>query len=527
MRILLALLLTCAAPAWAESARVTMPGGLVLEGRAVGFDGTYLRLLTEAGEVTVTYEGATCEGACPDPAAYVPTLRLAGAERLADLLLPALVEGYARERGLAALREDHGAGRFTYRLTAQAGEGAPAPDPLGGAARAAATGPEGGAGDPTLDLTFHATTTDAGFAALLSYEADAVMSVRPARAAEQRAVREAGLGDLAAPGRARIVALDALVPVVSVANPTRAVSMEGLRALARGAWPDGAPVALHLPPEASGLTQEFAERVLGGALPEATHHDDVGALLTAVSVDPLALGIVPWGRTDFAAPVALVDGCGRGPAADAAGLRTGDYPLSVPLYLYLPERRLDPAVAAFLDWLRGVEAHRIVRRAGLVDQDATPIPLAAQGERLAAAIAEAGPEVRLRDLQAMLARLDGLERLSPTFRFVPGEARLTARSQADARLLARLIQDGDLTGPLLLAGFSDGAGPAPRNAELSLERARVVRSLVTRMLGGALPPGTLIAVEGYGEALPMGCDATATGRATNRRVELWAPAAAD
>jgi phosphate transport system substrate-binding protein len=39
-----------------------------------------------------------------------------------------------------------------------------------------------------------------------------------------------------------------------------------------------------------------------------------------------------------------------------------------------------------------------------------------------------------------------------------------------------------------------------------------------------LADGALPVVQGFGEVLPMACDETALGRATNRRVELWVKA---
>jgi len=76
----------------------------------------------------------------------------------------------------------------------------------------------------------------------------------------------------------------------------------------------------------------------------------------------------------------------------------------------------------------------------------------------------------------------------------------------------------------LLAGFSDGVGPAGTNRSLSAARAESVRQVLLQALGGRLPPGVRVRLAAYGEALPMGCDDTAWGRQVNRRVEVWAPA---
>jgi phosphate transport system substrate-binding protein len=44
---------------------------------------------------------------------------------------------------------------------------------------------------------------------------------------------------------------------------------------------------------------------------------------------------------------------------------------------------------------------------------------------------------------------------------------------------------------------------------------------LTAALGGEVPEAVRILANGFGEALPMGCDETEWGRRMNRRVELW------
>ena len=56
---------------------------------------------------------------------------------------------------------------------------------------------------------------------------------------------------------------------------------------------------------------------------------------------------------------------------------------------------------------RGPEAQLVVRRAGFVDQGAVPIPLDAQGQRFANAIAAAGDDMPLIELQRMVRVLGG------------------------------------------------------------------------------------------------------------------------
>jgi outer membrane protein OmpA-like peptidoglycan-associated protein len=67
-----------------------------------------------------------------------------------------------------------------------------------------------------------------------------------------------------------------------------------------------------------------------------------------------------------------------------------------------------------------------------------------------------------------------------------------------------------------VAGHTDSAGKQAYNLDLSKRRASSVRNyLVSRGIAGSR-----IEVKGYGPAHPVADNATAEGRAKNRRVEL-------
>ena len=498
-------------------------GSLSLTGSFLGYDGRYLRIATEHGELTLPLASVTCEGAkCPDPETWVPELRLSGAGRLGELVLPALVEGYARARGWEPARIETDDGHALYSLALpRETEGAEE----GGAAETA--------GRERLRISFRLTSTDDGFADLLANEADMAMAERLLDAEELSLARDAGLGRLDAPGRLQLVGLDALVPVVAPGHELRALSLSQLSRLFAGEIADwsrlggaAGPVRLHLEAGTSGQMQGFEALVLGGmgrALSEEViRHPDAAALAEAVAADPGAIGMLPFGQLGATQPLALSGPCGLRSTARPETVSTGDFPLTLPLVLYRPMRRLPEAAEAFLGWIATAEAQLVLRRAGVTGLAPIPIPIEDQGARLAGAVLSAGEDVGLADLQRMLETLDGHQRLSTTFRFEAGEAVLDAVSRSRVVQLAQSIRDGRHNGDaLLLAGFSDGRGGPVANQDLSLERATAVRAAVLSLLGGALPPGVTLDVAAFGEAMPMGCDDSATGRGINRRVELW------
>jgi outer membrane protein OmpA-like peptidoglycan-associated protein len=67
-----------------------------------------------------------------------------------------------------------------------------------------------------------------------------------------------------------------------------------------------------------------------------------------------------------------------------------------------------------------------------------------------------------------------------------------------------------------IQGHTDSTGSAAHNEELSLRRAQAVREV---LLSRGVKPEQML-VEGIGERRPIADNATASGRAQNRRVEL-------
>lgn len=482
-------------------------GGLALSGEPRGFDGHYLRLLTAQGEVTLDYNLAECEGAaCPDPDDFVPYLRLSGAARMADVLLPALIHGYARHHNLRATHRRIDARHFEYDIT----------------------GKENGL--PLLRFAFRVTDSAEGFADLLADEADIALSLREISPEEARLAEERGLGRLNDPAHAQVLALDALVPIVSPRRQMRHIDLDHLIGIFSGTLADwqalgqspGA-ISRHTLEEESPPQAAFLSRFGAEILPEADmFHADRAALSHSVAMDGNGIGLTQFDSHGIAHPLAISGACGMEIAATRQSLKTGDYPLIRPLFMYVPQRRLPPMAERWRAWLRGEDAQKIIRRAGFVDRSIEAIPLAAQGNRLMQAITLAGGEVSLDDVQEMLRRLRPRERLSPTFRFEPGSTRLDAQSRANLLRLAMAIRGGAFDGrPLSLVGFSDGRGPAEANRTLSRARAETVRRALMRLLGGALPANVALELDAFGEMLPLACDDSPWGRQLNRRVELW------
>lgn len=485
-------------------------GALEITGNLLGFDGEFYRVDTEFGILTVDGSGVNCDGpACPTLGTYVAEFTLSGARSMGEVLIPALIEGFALNAGYAITREERAGAGLYYRLY------------------------DSGGSQETGRITIRLTSSAEGFADLLGEQADMALSLREVRSSERDMVREAGLGDLRGSRQFRILARDALVPIVAPGNPVQRLTLTQLARIYSGnitRWSEiggeNAPITLHLTEPDNGIGALFSETVLrdqGERLAgTALVHGTLAGLTDAVVNDPFGIGITTFSRAGVADVVTLTGSCTFEVEASAASVKAGDYPLSVPMYLYLPGRRLPKLARDFLAYMRSASAQLVIRRAGFVDQAFTEVPVAAQGERLSNAILGAGGEVSLDELQRMAGLFDGKSRITLTFRFRGGSTALDTPSRANIDLLAAALEAGRFDGRrLVFVGFSDGNGDAVQNRRLSKRRAEVVRDAILTETEVFDPTRVRIETAGFGEALPMACDDTAWGRRVNRRVEVW------
>lgn len=496
--------------AQAQDVTLSSPDGAVeIMGDLLGFDGEFYRVETKFGELTVDGSGVSCDGpGCPSLSDFVAEVTLSGSSNMAEVLMPALIEGFAMRSGFKTRRESLTGGDFEYLLLRDDGR-------------------------PAARFSFLVSNTDEGFADLLAQEADMVMALREIRESEKKLAREAGMGDMTSASRSRVVALDALVPVVAPDNLVNRISMIQLAAVYSGKisnWqelggPD-APISLHIPVPGSGLTQAFEDRVLKTAgeafAADIRYHERGRNLVRRVATDPFAIGIASFADIGTARMMTLTGSCGFSLRASRRSIKTEDFPLTSPMFLYLPERRQAKVARDFLAYIRGPGAQIVIRRAGFVDQAPEKISMNRQGDRLSNAIMAAGPETDLAELKRLVTGLTGQIRLTTSFRFETGSARPDAQSRSNISQLARALEAGVYDGrELLFVGFSDGDGPAAANRNIALKRAETVRDAVRDMAETVGPGRVELRVDAFGEALPMACDDSEWGRQVNRRVEVW------
>jgi phosphate transport system substrate-binding protein len=485
-------------------------GRVELSGTLLGFDGEFYRLETIYGELTVDGSGVLCDGpGCPDLQDFVAEVSISGSATMGAVLMPALVEGFGLRNGYDVTRVTEDSTHFTYTLKDEVTQKT--------AAR----------------FFFRVTNTDEGFADLLANEADLVMALREIRPDERTRAREAGMGDLTDANRSRVLALDALVPVVAPGNPVRSISPLDLARVLAGQvtnWRDlggpDAPITLHAPDAGTGLGQAVVDQILQPVgldmSPNTARYVRGAELSAAVLQDPFALGLASYAEVGSARALSLKGQCSHALDATRRTIKTEDYPLTSPMFLYLPARRLPKVARDFLAFTRGPAAQNVIRRAGFVDQAPEEITVDQQGNRFVNAIMSTGPEVSLQELQRMTSALLPMSRLSISFRFEAGSIRLDAQSRSNVQQLAHALEQGLYDARrLLFAGFSDGEGSAEANRNIALQRANAVRRAVRSAAEAANLDRVMLDVDAFGEAMPMACDDSAWGRQANRRVEVW------
>jgi phosphate transport system substrate-binding protein len=463
-----------------------LDGGLALTGQMISFDGAFYRVETAYGGLTVDADAVICTGpACPKLTAPLVMITVVGPSGPEKRLLPVLFAGFAAARGLNYL----------------AGDVAEIRDPT--------------SGQPLALISFSPMTSDAALAAVLNQQAS--MAV----------------GFEAFPKlRNTVVGTEALVPIVSAENRFPAISSIDLAAALAGTitnWQDfGGP---DMPIVVHGLAGDAALgsaiRARAGVLADGPRHATAAELAAAVARDPWGLALTGQSDQWPARVLALTDSCGFPMLATAMAVKGEDYPLAASLFLGVARHRQPLMLREFIDFLATDSAQSIVAAAGYIDKRIGTAPLTDDGQRLLGAIRNAGNEVSLAALQRLAAAMTGGQRVSMTFRFQDGSSQLDARSREALSELARHIAAGRFKGEdLQFVGFSDGAGAADANLALSKDRAEAVRRAL-HVVAPDLTEAQLPKTQAFGEALPMACDTTATGRRINRRVELWLHPAPD
>lgn len=499
-------------PAIAQADQVTIASkdnAVSITGELISFDDDVYVLDTDIGRLRLSRSATNCTGdACP---VVTTNLELAVAvnEPGTAGLLQTIVNGFAASRDLTGLS---------------------APDANGVVARIDLQDFQSNTNAGKVDVVLQ--PTEAGFTQLIGNEVDLAITKVPVPAAIAEGVVASGGTDPRDLSRERVIALDAIVPIVNPSNAVRSVSLEELALIASGRisnWSelggDDAPIEMLLPAEGSSLDEAFGELVLEPnrvrLRRSAARAESESQAAAAVADNPNAITVTTLAESGTAEVLPIRQTCGPLAYATDFAIKAEEYPLSRRVFAYSGDASQSATGTAFIDFLTSAEVQPLIRDAGYVDQSVVSQPISLQGTRMTSAILSANTGATLGLVQNFSRDLATADRLSTTFRFTSGSARLDNKSLEDVQRMADFLNSAEARNrDVLVIGFTDDVGRFDLNERLALLRATSVRDALVGAVGGDVLAGRM-AVSSYGPLAPVGCNETADGRESNRRVEIW------
>ncbi len=486
----------------------SLDGTLSITGELIEYTNENYIIGSNIGNLTIATNAVTCTGdACPSLMPAYSEFTISGSRELGLNLMPTLLDGFAASLGLDLVQQSDSAGNPQYVLV-----------------------DEGQNDVATISFVMRGSSN--GMRDLLQGSASLALTTRPARQSEISAFSQAGFGNIRAPGNESIIALDGLVVVTSTMNRVRIIRHTDLAGIFSGQISDWAqlggepgPINLYVRPENSGTGSVFSQLIMRPARTGFSLRVNVmgsdDEVAQAVANDPNGIGFTSFSKGGNALPVSILGECGIQSPATGFTIQAEEYPYARRMYLYQIAQDVPPLVNLFSDYLETNDAQDLIDLSGYVGQDVEEVPVNNQGLRFLSAALPTDAEMTLEQLQSMMTDLAVAQRLSITYRFEQGTARLDSRALADInRLASHMLSPHLRNRRVILMGFTDSVGRSSINQPLSQARAEQVREALLAAGGGQIDPNR-VEVRGYGELSPLGCNEDVDGRRINRRVEVW------
>lgn len=413
-----------------------------------------------------------------------PILRLGGSNTIGDKLGPALAEGWLKSLGCDDVTTTH-------------------PEKDETALGCKANG-------KALLVTVGAHGTETGFNGLKDDKYDLAMASD--KIDSKTTADLSDLGDMGSDAAEHVIGFDGVAIIVNRSNGVQQLTLDQVAGLFSGEISDWSqvggtpgPVHVYTRDKKSG-TRKFVERkVLKGektVTPSAKEYEKGTELADAVASDLGGIGFVGAASAEVAKVVSLVAAEGSAPYVPTdQTIRTQDYALSRPLFLYQPPKHINPEAASFLAFVNSTGGEKIVKSSGFT-------PLTIQFIRPQPAPANAPP--------LYVATTSAANRLSFNYSFKTNSSELSNLAVSDLSRLANFIAQNNVSAShIMLIGFTDDQGPNGYNSALSKRRAASVANELRR---SGVAVNTIL---GFGKALPIASNATEEGRNLNRRVEVW------
>ena len=192
------------------------------------------------------------------------------------------------------------------------------------------------------------------------------------------------------------------------------------------------------------------------------------------------------------------------------------------LRMQLAQAHLQNAAASEETQRLQAQGQSYAQQAQQAQQEATQAKQMAAMQAKAASLAKREAQLAEQAIAAMQGRLDnlraqqgpqGLQMTLEGDAFAPGQSGLKPQAASHLGALVKFVRSHPHA-PVLVVGYTDDTGAAGANLLLSRRRAQAVADALT---AHGIQAGR-IRVEGRGESDPIASNATAEGRARNRRV---------
>lgn len=492
----------------AQEIELTVPGtNTVIVGDLQSYDGEVFVLKTAIGEWKIPAQGVLCAGeACPKIELDM-NMVVAVADDVSAGVIDALATGIANQLEVEVVPqgEDGGVKTYTFRNFDNEELGVLKMMPMEQGAAMNALG----SGDVNIVLSNQALTTAEIDQMKASYDLD-----------------------LTDPANVSIVAIDAFVPAVNPRNQVNSLTVEELLLIAGGRvsnWSElggaDAPIRLILPPDGNADVEYLRETLLTPNRVRlnrrAERMETPEEIRQAVARDrnAITLGSQSNAKNLKALPIERV--CGLLAYTTDFDVKAEEYPFTRRVQLYTSDAVEVPGAKELINFATDVENENVLNFAGTYGQSIQLTTVNLQGARMMAALMEEGSGASLTDLRDFANELSSAARLSTAFRFVSGSSQLDAKAEQDIGVVAELLASPEMQQrEVLVIGFTDSFGRPDLNKRLSLQRAEAVRAKILAQAGAVLDPENVRTMS-YGSLAPVGCNTTAEGRASNRRVEIW------
>jgi phosphate transport system substrate-binding protein len=488
--------------------QVELRDGSVIVGELVGCQDGRCSIRRATGRVIEVDKGEILriqvgdERPLPPPSQPAP-LRFHGSNTVGETLVPNLVKAWVKELGGGSVQALPGAKENELRFEL----GATRPPAL------------------PAEVTIAAHGSSTAFEALLARSAEIGMSSRPINDAEISSLL--GRGDLLGKEAQHVLALDGLAIVAARSRAVRPLGVEeiaGIFSCRIRDWGEvgsrPGPIRLYARDSRSGTFDTFKALVLerGGQkrtlCAEATRFESSGDLSKAVAADENGIGFIGLPYVQDSQALAI-DECGQRYKPDEFSVRLEEYPLARRLFLYTPELPVGSSARRFVEFALSEAGQGVVDEVGFMSLEIEMGGADLVEQRISVARRESQVPRKVAELEALLK---SSTRISTTFRFRSNGTELDSRAERDiARLAAFLRRPGQANRRVVLAGYADSHGPYPTNLELARRRAEKVAEALRSELGGALR----LEILAFGEEGPVACNDSESGKAKNRRVEVW------